>query len=229
MLFKDVRFSLHYLQTEISTQGMSKVQAQHYLDACRTDYIRSLSYGHISLKEQSRIEATFELLYKEFGLSDGKTMAEAKEAERQQQMEERLAKRKQTMHNREKGRMLDSFEATLSDAQMERLLRCCNEVPLFSREIERFELDTLLACEHNEPLPLSVNKYIALLFDLLRQKKLVCATWMRVAERQHCFVSKQGKPITSKDLSSALSTASLIDPKIEECIRSHVEAICDMA
>jgi hypothetical protein len=48
---------------------------------------------------------------------------------------------------------------------------------------------------------------------------------MSVAERYNCFVSKQGKPITSKDLSAALSTASLINREIEDKINECMDVI----
>jgi hypothetical protein len=51
---------------------------------------------------------------------------------------------------------------------------------------------------------------------------------MSVAERNNCFVSKQGKPISSKDLSTALSTASTIKQDIEDKINECVQRIIDL-
>ena len=66
-LFKDLRFTPHYLRTVISSLRMTEEQATDFLDAALLDYKRRLSYGNVSEKEQKRIETTFELLYGEFG------------------------------------------------------------------------------------------------------------------------------------------------------------------
>ena len=64
--FRDLRFTPHYLRTAISSLRMTDEQARAFLDNSLLDYKKRLSYGHFSVKEQKRIETTFELLYREF-------------------------------------------------------------------------------------------------------------------------------------------------------------------
>ena len=263
MLFRDLRFTPHYLRTAIVSLRMSGEQATAFLDASFRDYKVRLSYGHFSVKEQKRIETTFELLFDEFGTtksnnnkseiaenietltqivsdsnSELKTISnyttwkhsiETEEIERKQQMQSQQAKRTLSAQNREKGRMLENFEANLTDKQLDIFVAACNEISLFTRDIEVYEMEDILSCSHNEPLPITINKHLAVLFDQLREHRLICKTWMSVAERRNCFVSKHGKPVTSKDLSSALSTSSLIKQDIEyrinECINAVIHSV----
>ena len=258
MLFRDLRFTPHYLRTVIVSLRMTGEQAAAFLDASVLDYKKRLSYGHFSVKEKIRIETTFELLFREFGIpkpdnnekisdniqtltqivtegnSDIKTIStytawkhsfEKEEIERKRRMHEQQAKRTVSAQNREKGRMLDNFEAGLTDIQLDILAVGCNAVSLFTRDIEAFEIREILTCSHSEPLQVNVNKHLAVLFDKLREHNLICKTWMSVAERNNCFVSKHGKPITSKDLSAALSTASLIKQDIEDKINECIDTI----
>lgn len=260
MVFKDLRYTPHYLRTVIVSLRMTGEQAHAFLDATLLDYKNRLSYGNIPMKEQKRIETTFELLYKEFGIpepdnnanvagniqsltqvvsennSELKTIStytawkhgiEIEEIGRKQQLQDEQAKRKISAHNRSKGRMLDSFESILNSGQLDTLVRCCNNIRIFTRDIEAYEMQDILACSHKEPLQVSVNKHLAVLFDKLSKCNLICMTWMSVAERYNCFVSRQGKPITSKDLSAALSTASLIKQEIEDRINECVNRIAD--
>jgi len=248
---KDIRFTQHYMRTVISTQSMTSEQVNNYLDTCKLDYKNRVSYGNIPMKKQKQTEATFELLYREFGTpqpdsiqlltqtvtennSELKTISsfttwkhttEKVEIERKQQMQDEQAKRKISARNREKGRMLNSFESELTPEQIDLLVECCNNIQIFTRNIESYELKEILSCSHREPLPITVNKHLAVLFDKLREHKLICKTWMSVAERFNCFVSRQGKPITSKDLSAALSTSSIIDRHIENQINDWIDDI----
>ena len=232
------------------------------MDTSVLDYKGRLSYGNISVKEQKRIETTFELLFLEFGtfkpddneeisdniqtltqiVSEGnnelktisnytswKHAVEKEEIERKQQLQDEQAKRKISAYNRTKGRMLDFFESALTEKQLDLLVNCCNDTQIFTRDIETYEMEDIISCSHNEPLPITLNKHLAVLFDKLRERHLFCKTWMSVAERHNCFVSKQGKPITSKDLSSALSTASLIKRDVEEKINECIDSIMDSA
>jgi len=268
LLFRDLRFTPHYLRTAIVSLRLSGEQATAFLDASLRDYKVRLSYGNFSVKEQKRIETTFELLFDEFsvpkvddGNSNGiiseiaenietltqivsdsnselKTISnyttwkhsiETEEIERKQQMQSQQAKRTLSAQNREKGRMLENFEANLTDKQLDIFVAACNEISLFTRDIEVYEMEDILSCSHNEPLPITINKHLAVLFDQLREHRLICKTWMSVAERRNCFVSKHGKPVTSKDLSSALSTSSLIKQDIEyrinECINAVIHSV----
>ena len=254
VMFKDIRFSQHYLRTVITTQNMTIEQTNQFLDTQLADYKNRLSYGNILMKKQKQIEATFELLYKEYEIpkaniseniqtltqvvTEGnhklKTISdyttwkhteEKEEAERKQQLQDEQAKRKISAHNREKGRMLDSFESALNEEQLDKLVKCGNDIELFTRDIEAYEMKDILSCSHTEPLQVTVNKHLAVLFDKLREHNLICKTWMSVAENHNCFISKQGKPIVSKDLSVALSNSSIIKWEVDKKITESVKSI----
>ena len=69
MLFRDLRFTPHYLRTAIVSLRMTDEQTAAFLKASVLDYKRRLSYGNIAVEEQKRIESSFELLFLEFGIS----------------------------------------------------------------------------------------------------------------------------------------------------------------
>jgi hypothetical protein len=255
--FKDIRFTQHYLRTVITEQGMTAEQVNQYLDSQFADYKNRLSYGNIPLKNQKQIEATFELLYKEYGIPETNTSdnfqtlkqavregnrelktiseyttwkhtAEKEETERIQQLQNEQSKRTVSAYKRNKGRMLNSFESALTKEQLDALVNCCNDIQLFTRDIESYEMEEILSCSHTKPLQVNINKYLAALFDKLRKHNLICKTWMSVSEKQNCFESKQGKPIASKDLSAALSTSSIIKLEVEEKINDWVKTIVSL-
>jgi hypothetical protein len=151
---------------------MTDEQVQAFLDSTVLDYKKRVAYGNISLKEQKRIETMFELLYEEFGNKNGdndentqtltqavsegnselktisnyaawKHTVEKEEFERKQQMQEQQTKRTIAAGNREKGRMLDTFEADLTDMQIKILVNGCNTVCIFTRDIEVHEIQDI--------------------------------------------------------------------------------------
>lgn len=66
LLFKDIHFAPHYLKTSIESSGMSQEEIIQYLDLQYSDYKTKLSFGNISLEKQKQIEATFDILYKQY-------------------------------------------------------------------------------------------------------------------------------------------------------------------
>jgi len=261
VLFKDIRFSQHYLRTVITDRNMTTEQVNQFLNTQYADFKNRLSYGNFSMKEQKQIEATFELLYSEYAIpkqdmkenisdniqtltkvvSDGnkelktisdyttwKHTVEMTEVERKQQLKDEQAERTISARNREKGRMLDSFEPALTGEQLDILVKCCNDIQMFTRDIESYEIQDILSCSHRKPLQVNVNKYLTVLFNKLREHKLICKTWMSVAEKQKCFISKKEKPILSKDLSAALSTSHLIEIEVENKINESVGLILSL-
>lgn len=61
-MFKDNRFSLHYMECEIEHRNLSAAEARQYIADKKQEYDRWLAYGSISAKEQRRIDKTFEYL-----------------------------------------------------------------------------------------------------------------------------------------------------------------------
>ena len=258
LLFKDVRFTPHFLKTSIETSGMSQEQIIKYLDAQYSDYKTKLSFGNISLEKQKQIEATFDILYRQYKTSESDIKHEEiisnittlhqtiedtrqqtasisqytdkKQAEEQEIEKRKIEKQKKELskYNRLKGRNLDSFESTLTDKQIAILIKYCNEIPVFNIDITQDEMKEMILCNHKRPLQVTVNKYIALLFEELCQKNLICKTWKSVAMNHKCFVSPNGKELSAKDLSSANSTSGIIKQEvnnlIEECIEEIMKA-----
>lgn len=66
LLFKDIRFTPHYLRACIDTATMSQEQTITFLDDEFSAYKNKLSYGNIPLVKQKQIEATFDILYDQY-------------------------------------------------------------------------------------------------------------------------------------------------------------------
>ena len=65
-LFRDPRFTLHFLESEIECRGLSGAEARRYLDEQHRDYERRLAYGNFTRNEQRRIDQTFAYLYNRY-------------------------------------------------------------------------------------------------------------------------------------------------------------------
>ena len=66
VLFRDPRFTLHYLESEIECRGLTGAEARRYLDKQHRDYERRLAYGNFTRDEQRRINQTFAYLYNRY-------------------------------------------------------------------------------------------------------------------------------------------------------------------
>jgi hypothetical protein len=155
---------------------------------------------------------------------------EIQEKEHQERLRREQEKRQTTAHNREKGKMLTSFESALTDRQIDILVDYCNQIPVFERDIEFREMKDILLCVHKKPLKLTVNKYLSLLFTELYNKKLICKNWKSVAFRHKCFLSVNDNVLDSNDYYMANQASGLIDPEkynlIIECIDKIVKLDC---
>lgn len=70
LLFKDARFTPHYLKTSIEISGMNQEEIIQYLDSQYSDYKTKLSFGNVTLEKQKQIEATFDILYQQYALAE---------------------------------------------------------------------------------------------------------------------------------------------------------------
>lgn len=66
VLFRDPRFTLHYLESEIECRRLTGAEARRYLDEQHRDYERRLAYGNFTRDEQRRIDQTFAYLYNRY-------------------------------------------------------------------------------------------------------------------------------------------------------------------
>lgn len=250
LVFKDVRFSPHYLRVVIEENRMTTKEANEYLSEKLLEYKNSLSFGNFFPKERDSIDATFEILFNKYKLpaptdqkheeiisgistlhtsvdkvvtyTELQQQKEEAEIMREQSLREEQEKRITTAHNREKGKKLTSFESALSERQIKILTDYCNRILVFDRDIEIQEMKDILLCVHPKPLRVRINKFVAFLFTELANKKLICKTWKSVAERYKCFASADNKILNSNDLYMANQTSGLMDQKAYELIEECI-------
>lgn len=231
VLFRDPRFTLHYLESEIECRGLSGAEARRYLDEQHRDYERRLAYGNFTRDEQRRIDQTFAYLYNRYPapvrddlnarLDEVQSaVAEIAGFTRQRQEELEQARERETalQAQAEKRRAInrsrtgfdptpEDFSPRLTDRQLDLLTEHINRIGLFRRDVTRPEVELLLACQLPEPLQTTHNKLLALLLESLSAARFITPKWQRVAGAKGCFLSKLGKPLTAKDLSAAKQMA----------------------
>lgn len=249
VLFKDPRFTLHYLESEIECRGLSGAEARRYLDEQHRDYERRLAYGNFTRDEQRRIDQTFAYLYNRYPaparddlnarLDEVQSaVAEIAGFTRQRQEELTQARERETalQAQAEKRRAInrsrtgfdptpEDFSPRLTDRQLDLLTEHINRIGLFRRDVTRPEVELLLACQLPEPLQTTHNKLLALLLESLSAARFITPKWQRVAGAKECFLSKLGKPLTAKDLSAAKQMADIIDAKREQQILDCIRAL----
>lgn len=202
VLFRDPRFTLHYLESEIECRGLSGAEARRYLDEQHRDYERRLAYGNFTRDEQRRIDQTFAYLYNRYP-----------------------APVRDDLNTR-----LDEVQSAVAEIagftrQLDLLTEHINRIGLFRRDVTRPEVELLLACQLPEPLQTTHNKLLALLLESLSAARFITPKWQRVAGAKGCFLSKLGKPLTAKDLSAAKQMADIIDAKREQQILDCIRAL----
>lgn len=232
VLFRDPRFTLHYLESEIECRGLTGAEARRYLDEQHRDYERRLAYGNFTRDEQRRIDQTFAYLYNRYPaparddlnarLDEVQSaVAEIAGFTRQRQEELEQARERETalQAQAEKRRAInrsrtgfdpapEDFSPRLTDRQLDLLTEHINRIGLFRRDVTRPEVELLLACQLPEPLQTTHNKLLALLLESLSAARFITPKWQRVAGAKGCFLSKLGKPLTAKDLSAAKQMAT---------------------
>ncbi|MFI3293567.1 MAG: hypothetical protein SNI70_08620 [Rikenellaceae bacterium] len=154
------------------------------------------------------------------------------EAEKIKSQQERDAERRDAelrQKCKKRGRKFETsptnMESRLSEEQTIILVDHINIIKVFARHITRTELEDIFLCIHHEPLRVTHNKIITILFEQLAANSLISPKWRRVADHNKCFESKTGKLLLSKDFSAAYQTANLIDPEKGEMINDCIEDI----
>lgn len=229
VLFRDPRFTLHYLKSEIECRGLTGAEARRYLDEQHRDYERRLAYGNFTRDEQRRIDQTFAYLYNRYPapvrddlnarLDEVQSaVAEIAGFTRQRQEELTQARERETalQMQAEKRRAInrsrtgfdpapEDFSPRLTDRQLDLLTEHINRIGLFRRDVTRPEVELLL--------------------ESLSAARFITPKWQRVAGAKGCFLSKLGKPLTAKDLSAAKQMADIIDAKREQQILDCIRAL----
>lgn len=97
-----------------------------------------------------------------------------------------------------------SFEATLTDAQIEILLPVVNEY-VFS-DLQTVEsMREWLECRNQEPVKVKDIAELCYFLNLLRDHGYICGNAQTVAEENETFVGGKGKPITQSSLTASLT------------------------
>lgn len=249
-MFKDNRFSLHYMECEIEYRNLSAAEARRYITDKKQEYDRCLAYGSISAKEQRRIDKTFEYLFARYPadapsnellnriaevrttvteIADFTRYRQTEETQRKEREAELLAqaeKRRAAQRSRTGfGPTPADFCPRMTDRQIAVLAEHVNRIGIFKRNTTEEEIARLLACQLTEPLQTTHNKLLALLLESLSASWLITSKWQRVAGNNGCFTSKLGKPLTAKDLSAAKQMAEIIDRRKERMIIDCIEAL----
>ncbi len=84
---------------------------------------------------------------------------------------------------------------------------------LFSGTVSETEIESLFSCTLKTPLKVSNNRQVAIFFDELSRKNLICREWQLVIDRHGLLLSSNGTKLTSNKLSSALSQSQNNDIK----------------
>ena len=249
-MFKDNRFSLHYMECEIEHRNLSTTGARRYLADKKQEYDRRLAYGSVSTKEQRRIDKTFEYLFARYPADTPadelltriaevrSTVTEIADYTRHRQTEEAQRKEREAklLAQAEKRRAVQrsrtgfdpaptDFCPRLTDRQITILTEHINRIGIFKRDTTEEEIARMLTCQLAEPLQTTHNKLLALLLESLSASRLITPKWQRVAGNSGCFTSKLGKPLTVKDLSAAKQMAEIIDRRKEQMILDCIETL----
>jgi hypothetical protein len=100
------------------------------------------------------------------------------------------------------------FQSTLTDGQITSLLPVMNEFVF----VEAQSLESVkqwLRCEMGEPVPVTNNRYLALMLSVMSENGMICSNWAQVAGNRNVFCSKATTNKTSKTLTASNLTTSL--------------------
>ena len=170
-MFKDNRFSLHYMECEIEHRNLSAAEARQYIADKKQEYDRWLAYGSISAKEQRRIDKTFEYLSARYPadtpadellnriaevrttvteIADYTRHRQTEEVQRKEREAELLAQAEKRRAAQRSRTGFDPIPADfcprLTDWQIAVLTKHINRIGIFKRDTTEEEIARLLAC-----------------------------------------------------------------------------------
>ena len=99
---------------------------------------------------------------------------------------------------------LPTYESKLSKEHIAIVLSVANKY-VFLNEQTADDMLEWLACENKKAIQVKSNGLLAYMMFLLYSDDWICQNWQMVADEQKTFVSKNGLPITKKNLSRSLS------------------------
>ena len=103
------------------------------------------------------------------------------------------------------------FNCKFTIKQAELLAELFNSFEVFQPETNADTIAALFACRLKNPLVVRNARILCYIMDQLSQKLMITNLWQTEAEKQGCFVSVKGKPISRHTLSSAKYCAVKFD------------------
>lgn len=187
-LFCDIKYTIYFMEFDISKQGLDNNQARAYLESKRTEYKRQLSYGNYSQKQQHKINHTFEYLLSKYPVREVKdnsltkiekltqrsiikidTIADQIEPvseyakiklDRELQEQAAEAKKQRELERRQQkiANNVPNFESKLTERHIAILTECVNEVQMFTKSLSEKDVANIFACSLCNPLQIGRNK-----------------------------------------------------------------------
>lgn len=106
-----------------------------------------------------------------------------------------------------------TFGCYFGKSEIGLITHCVIGAFLFLGAISEAEIESLFSCTLKTPLKVSNNRQVAIFFDELSRKNLICREWQSVIDSRGLLISSNGTKLTSNKLSSALSQSQNNDIK----------------
>ena len=117
----------------------------------------------------------------------------------------------------------------ISDEQMIRIAKCANANCLFFfAKITPAMLKAFLDCRQDGVLRANNMRRVTLLLDTMEANGMLDYGWQNAIEKKRMLLSKDGKPITHSDLSSALSKAKTHMTVANRNILAEIDLVAQM-
>lgn len=99
--------------------------------------------------------------------------------------------------------MVVGFNTRFNIKQTEMIAVLFNEFRVFQPEIDGNTVAALFGGRLKSPLVVRNARTLGFIMDRLSQRLMITNIWQTVAEKNRCFISARGKPISRNTLSSA--------------------------
>ncbi|NDV68426.1 hypothetical protein [Dysgonomonas sp. 25] len=206
LLFKDIRFTPHYMRTVIAYNNMTKEEEKEYIDKQLLDYKKWVSYGNLSTEKQSQINATFDLLYKE--------------------NTDKFDKMPVSPPIQQPEIAVKDFKSTLNKKQIEILVECINKIKVLETSVTIDLMQQILSCTTKQPLEISSkkNKLLIYLFYELYKHYYIASTWQAVCAQNKIFLTSEKKVFLNQDIiSTTVNTFQDYPPKDSHIIDNYIK------
>lgn len=118
------------------------------------------------------------------------------------------------------------FNSQFTIKQTELLAELFNNFGVFQPAVNPTTLAVLFSGKLKKPLVVRNARLLCYIMDCLSQALLITNIWQAVADRNKCFISVKGKPITRNTLSSAKYCAVKFDTIPEkDTIRQYIDIL----